>query len=199
LTPSRPWPEWFKRGSPPAVRHLLWFALSVGLGRAVWSLLFNLYLRQVGFREDFIGDLNFWMALASALVAPLAGLLSNRLGRRTMLLAGAALEMIALLASVWFVQRGAIVAAMALSGIAFPLWIIAFNPLLAENTAPDERVSLFSLFNIIWLGTAMAGSLLGGWLPGLAARLGLVPDAARGLAAAAESAAAYRLAATAGR
>jgi len=174
----------------PAVHRLLLFSLFVGLGNAVWNLLFNLYLRQAGFRQDFIGDLNFWMAMASALAAPLAGLFSYRLGQRTMLLAGAALHMAGQLISVWFVQPGALVAAMAVMGIAFPLWIVSYNPFMAVHSRPDERVPLFSLSNTIWLGTAMAGSIAGGWLPGLLARLGFVAEA--------QSVDAYRLAATAG-
>ena len=174
----------------PAVHRLLLFSLFVGLGNAVWNLVFNLYLRQAGFRQDFIGDLNFWMAMASALAAPLAGLLSYRLGQRTMLLAGAALHTAGQLVSVWFVQPGALIAAMAVMGIAFPLWIVSYNPFMAVHSRPDERVPLFSLANTIWLGTAMAGSIAGGWLPGLLAGLRLVAEA--------QSVAAYRLAATAG-
>ena len=178
-----------RRFSPP-VRRLLLFTLFAGLGSAVWSLVFNLYLRRAGFRQDFIGDLNFWMAMASALAAPLAGLLSNRLGQRTMLLAGATLHMVGLLASVWFIQPGALIAAMAVMGAAFPLWIVSYNPFMATHSRPDERVPLFSLVNTAWLGTAMAGSIAGGWLPGALAWLGVVAEA--------QSVAAYRLAATAG-
>ncbi|MBN1136064.1 MAG: MFS transporter [Anaerolineae bacterium] len=178
-----------RRFSPP-VRRLLLFTLFAGTGNAVWSLLFNLYLRQAGFRQDFIGDLNFWMAMASALTAPLAGLLSNRLGQRTMLLTGAALHAVGQLISVWFVQSIALIAAMAVIGIAFPLWIVSYNPFMAVHSRPDERVPLFSVVNTIWLATAMAGSIAGGWLPGLLAGLGLAAEA--------QSVAAYRLAATAG-
>ena len=177
-----------RRFSPP-VRSLLLFTLFAGLGYAVWSLVFNLYLRQAGFRQDFIGDLNFWMAMGSALVAPLAGVLSNRLGQRTMLLVGTTLHMVGLLASVWLVWPGALIAAAALMGIAYPLWIVSYNPFMAAHSSPDERVPLFSMVNTIWLGTAMIGSMAGGWLPGLLAGLGLAADA--------QSAAAYRLAATA--
>jgi MFS family permease len=174
----------------PLIHRLFLFALFVGLGRAIWGLVFNLYLKQVGYHEDFIGDLNFVMAMASAVAAPLAGLLSNRLGRRTMLVAGATLEMLALLASVWVSQRTSLLTWMLLLGVAFPVWIVPLNPFLAEHSALDERVSLFSTMNIIWLGTAMVGSVAGGWLPVLLAGLGLAPRP--------DSVVAYRLAATAG-
>lgn len=172
------------------VRRLLLFTLFAGLGNAVWSLLFNLYLRQAGFRQDFIGDINFWIAMASALAAPVAGLLSNRLGQRTMLLAGVTLHMVGEFISVWFVHPAALIVAAIVMGIAFPLWIVSYNPFMAAHSRPDERVPLFSLINTIWLGTAMAGSIVGGWLPGLLVRLGFVAEA--------QSVAAYRLAATAG-
>jgi MFS family permease len=178
------------RSFSPVTHRLFLFALFVGLGRAVWNLVFNLYLKQAGYHEDFIGDLNFVAAMASAVAAPLAGLLSNRLGRRTMLLAGATLEMLALLISVWVSQRGALLTSMLLSGVAFPMWIVPLNPFLAEHSTLDERVPLFSTMNIIWLGTAMVGSVAGGWLPGLLSALGLAPGP--------DNAVAYRLAATAG-
>jgi MFS family permease len=174
----------------PVIHRLFLFALFVGLGRAIWGLVFNLYLKQAGYHEDFIGDVNFVMAMASAVTAPLAGLLSNRLGRRTMLLAGATLEMLALLASVWVSQREPLLTSMLILGVAFPVWIVPLNPFLAEQSTLEERVPLFSTMNIIWLGTAMAGNVTGGWLPGFLARLGLAPGS--------DSVTAYRLAATAG-
>ncbi|MGQ9600657.1 MAG: MFS transporter [Anaerolineae bacterium] len=172
------------------VHRLLSFALFLGWGNGVWGLLFNLYLRQAGYRQDFIGDLNFVMSMASALTAPLAGLLSNRLGWRTLLVIGAALEMVAQLGSVWVVRSETLVVMMLIKGIAFPLWIVSFNPFLAEHSRLEERVAVFSAANMIWLGTAMTSSILGGWLPGLLAALGWVPDP--------EGIVAYRWAATVG-
>lgn len=172
------------------VHRLLLFALFLGLGNGVWGLLFNLYLRQVGYRQDFIGDLNFVMSIASAVAAPLAGLLSNRLGRRTLLVIGAVLEMVTQLGTLWVARSEALVVMMLIKGIAFPLWIVSFNPLLAEHSHLEERVAVFSAANMIWLGSAMASSVVGGWLPGLLAAVGWVPDA--------EGVAAYRLAATIG-
>lgn len=172
------------------VHRLLSFALFLGLGNGVWALLFNLYLRQVGYRQDFIGDLNFVMSIASAVTAPLAGLLSNRLGRRTLLVIGAALEMAAQLGTLWVARPEALVVMMLIKGIAFPVWIVSFNPLLAEHSRLEERVAVFSAANMIWLGSAMASSVVGGWLPALLAAVGWAPDP--------EGVAAYRLAATIG-
>jgi MFS family permease len=178
----------------PAVRHLLAYALFLALGRAVWSLLFNLYLKQVGYQEDLIGDLNFAISTASAVAAPVAALLSNRLGRRNMLLAGAVLEALSFAASVWVTRLGALFGAMVLQGIAYPLWAVPFNPYLAEQSDLEERVAVFSSATFVRLLAALVGNVLGGLLPALLARaLGLA-----GITTGSESVLVFRLAATGG-
>src|SRR5690348_4744378 len=62
------------------------FLSNFGLG--VFTLLFNLYLRKLGLREDFIGLFNALSTLTWAAGALVVGPLSRRIGARAILIGG---------------------------------------------------------------------------------------------------------------
>src|SRR6476646_9486468 len=62
------------------------FLSNFGLG--VFTLLFNLYLRKLGLREDFIGLFNGLSTLTWAAGALIVGPLSRRIGARAILIGG---------------------------------------------------------------------------------------------------------------
>ncbi|HYM80535.1 MAG TPA: MFS transporter [Candidatus Limnocylindria bacterium] len=148
-----------------------WFLLATFLswvGHGVHSVLFNLYLRDLGFREAFIGSAVSWGGIGLALAALPGGLLADRWGRRRTLLLGGAFDGIGLLSRSLATTPEAILAASFVAGVGQSLLAVAAAPFLTEHSAARERTLLFSSFFAIELLAGVAGSLLGGWLPGLA-------------------------------
>lgn len=161
----------------PQARRVLLYSLFLGLGHAIFSLLFNLYLKQLGYNEDFIGYLSAVNGLVAGLTAIGAGMISNRLGRRRMLVMGAALEGLVLLGLTFLTARFLLLGLSAIGGLAFPLWFVSFYPFLTEHSTEEERVHLFSVVMAIWLTTGMVGTALGGKLLELYAHIShLVAD-----------------------
>lgn len=135
-----------------------------GMARGIHLILFNLYLQELGFREDFVGRAVALQALASVLILLPAGVLSDKFGRKRMLLWGS-------------LGKGFFIFCTALTGRGFPLLLSSFGiglshslvmvtnaPYLAENTVPKERLHLFSMSWFFIMFSSMVGNFLGGWI-----------------------------------
>lgn len=76
---------------PPAIRRYTLTIFLLLTAHAAAELLFNLYLTDLGYREDFIGVVNAVTALVWGGAAVIAGMLANRWTARRVLIAGALL------------------------------------------------------------------------------------------------------------
>ena len=141
------------------------FLSNFGLG--VFTLLFNLYLRKLGLREDFIGLFNALSTLTWAAGALVVGPLSRRIGARAILIGG-----VYLFAIVGALQVITTVP-FALLGIAFALgfanaaMMVPSTPYVFTLIPPERRTQAQAfVFSAIALSTA-AGAFMGGELPAL--------------------------------
>jgi len=139
-----------------------------GFALGIWTVLFNLYLLDLGFREDFIG----YMFLLSGLVAGLAafpvGIVCDKIGRKKSLLTGVMAgsvfnailvctsNPIPLLTVSLFGGFGGLFSVI--------LWVVG-PPFMMENSEPEERTHLFSINLATFFLSNMAGSFAGGFLP----------------------------------
>ncbi len=155
----------------PAFGRNLWCLLTqnvfIFLGIALQALILNLYLVALGYREDFIGLLQFAQTAAIGLAALPAGSLAPRLGPRRMLIVatgtlGSSFAAMALIESPVLLIAAAIVNGASMASIFVPM-----APFLMDNSAPELRRVAFSA-NFAALSLAsVVGSALGGQVPGL--------------------------------
>jgi MFS family permease len=146
-----------------------------GLGSGIWGVLFYLYLNlhEVGFQLDFIGAMFTVGAIATGLIALPAGLLCERIGLKKAILIGLGANL-ASLAQILVLQPTNLLIASLASGLVGTLVSVSSAPFMIENSSPDERAYLFSFQSTLGIIMAVAGSLIGGFLPDLFnARLGL--------------------------
>lgn len=161
----------------PAKLYLLHAALlTFGLG--VNALFFNLAIQALGFPITFLGLLNTVAMLAGAgLALPIWWLVSRVIGVHMALLASATLSTTALLTVALAPLAAPLLAGVALTGPAAVLFQLSAAPFMMNHSTPRERDMLFSLNAGLNIGIAGLGSLVGGFLPGLAAHLfGLEPQ-----------------------
>ncbi|HEY3108365.1 MAG TPA: MFS transporter, partial [Chloroflexota bacterium] len=155
----------------PRFRRNLWLLLAqnlaVFLGIAVQALILNLYLVALGHREDFIGLVAFVQTAAIGVGAMPASWLAPRVGARRVLI-GATVALGASFGLMASLEVPALLlVASAVSGVAMAHVFVPSAPYLADNTGPEERRTAFSANFAVLSLASVAGSALGGLVPGL--------------------------------
>ena len=134
-------------------------------GMALFSLLYNLYLLRLGYREDFIGQLAGMMPLASGLFAIPIGMGSDRWGRKPFLSAASLILAVSQVGLCLATRSTPLLILGLLSGISPAMVYVNHVPFLSENSRQEDRGVLISLAFSTYIVTAMVMSLVGGNLP----------------------------------
>jgi len=145
-----------------------------GFTLGIWMVLFNLYLLDLGFREDFIGYMFLLGGLAAGLAAFPVGIMSDKIGRKKSLLIGVLVGSV-FNASLVCTSNPILLLTVSLFGgfgglFSIMFWVVG-PPFMMENSEPEERTHLFSMNLATWFLSNMAGSFAGGFLPGVFGRL----------------------------
>lgn len=134
----------------------------IQIGMGVFMVMYNLYIRELGMPETINGKVISMTAMASAIMLVPAGFLSDRLGRKWMIVGGAILTVTTLFYRGIAVAETPIITAAFLTGLFMAFVQVSGIPFLAENSSPTERVKLFSVnFAIVTIANVI-GSLSGG-------------------------------------
>jgi MFS family permease len=145
-------------------RLFLFVTLAYGSAVSLWWIDFNLYLHSLGIDTALIGLIAMAGSAASLVVAFPASILSDRLGRRRVLLGGGALMTAAfagLLVSSALPTLLLMSAAFAAGSGAMQ---VVAQPFLAEHSRPEERSELFAVQFAISSGTNVVAALAGGFI-----------------------------------
>jgi MFS family permease len=131
----------------------------VGFNFAVFQLLFNLYLKELGFAESDIGIVNSHRALGMTLIAiPAAIILSRRRLKPLLVMAGIGFAVFSL-GLTTFHQVAFLMGFAALAGMTFAFFRVASGPFYMRNSTRSERTHLFSFSFAMHLLAGIIGSL----------------------------------------
>lgn len=134
----------------------------IQIGMGVFSVMYNLYIRELGLPETVNGSVISVTALATAFMLIPAGLLSDKFGRKWIIIIGTTLTAVMLFGrSIVTSEQPMLMLAFA-TGIVWALTQVSGVPFLAENSSPKERMHLFSMHFAIVTVASVIGSLLGG-------------------------------------
>jgi len=137
-----------------------------GLSSGIWGVIFNIYLKRVGFLDSFIGNVFTASAIATGLVALPAGLFCERFGPKRALLIGLMSNFVALVLAIFLEPSTLLVASFA-SGFIGTISSVAGAPFMMENSEREERTYLFSLNLALTVIMGVIGGFVGGFLPDL--------------------------------
>ena len=149
-----------------------------GSAISLYWIDFNLYLESIGLDRPTIGIMMAVSQVAGVLVALPASALSDRLGRRTVMAAGAALVAIALFAFLPG-QRLLLFIGVAALGAGSQIVSVVQIPFIAEHTLPEQRNQYFAIWSALGFLTSVVSAVVGGTVAtALADQLGLTSAAA---------------------
>jgi len=158
--------------APNAKLYLATSALS-SIAMGAYGVIQGLFILNLGMREDLLGVILSVRMAAGAIGALPAGIISDRLGRRPVLVTAGLLVAAGYLGQALFASPGLIVLFSAIAGLAgVGQWVVG-APLLVESSTEKERATLFGVNFALQTAASMLGNLVGGALPDILSYLGL--------------------------
>lgn len=152
------------RFSRDARRYLATAALQ-NVGYGVLGTVFAIYVKQHGFSEAVVGDVEGALAMASAVICLVLPPLVTQLGYRTLFMAAGVALGLARLGQAFAPSAAAIVTLGLLFGLGDGTMQTLSTAFLSENAGREARTYLFTTDYVLRVGATFAGALLGGLLP----------------------------------
>ena len=136
-------------------------------------LLFNLYLRQLGYLEGTIGTILSASALGTVLIAVPAAILVDHVKVKRVLFMAAAFDCSILIfqamsSNVWNLRMLA-----GVSGAMAVVHSVAASPFFMRNSNPQERPYLFGVNMALETVSGFLGMLMGGLVPRMLVKMGV--------------------------
>lgn len=132
----------------------------IGLG--IFMVIYNFYIRELGYPDQMNGQVISMTAFASAIILIPAGILSDKFGRKKVILFGLAFTGVSLFFRSIIEPQTLLLMAAFMTGLTQAFIQVSFIPLLAESSESSERVKLFSLHFGVMTVSNVIGSLFGG-------------------------------------
>lgn len=136
-----------------------------GMGLSIYGLLFNLYLKELGFGESSIGSLISTTSLGISLMAIPAALFIERFHVKHLVITGMLLSSGFYLIQVLNTQESTLFAFGLLASMFQALFNISISPFYLRNSTQQVRVHLFTLNSSMNMMAHLIGYLIGGYLP----------------------------------
>ena len=146
------------------VRLFLFGGLLMGIMAAFVQLLLNLYFKQAGLGEGFIGRVLSMIAFGSLAAAIPSAYLVSRYKIKTALLHSTILLCVFFVIISTSKWQWLVLAAGFCLGLMQSVKNVASAPIIMRETSERERTLVFSLNFSTWVVSGIIGSLLGGWL-----------------------------------
>ena len=135
-------------------------------GMFIFVFLYNLYLLQLGFREDFLGRVSGLMMAGNVVGCVGAAFLMQRFGTRRTLGISFALTAGISIARATARSPGVLLSLAAGAGLLSSVWPVALAPVVAAVTTEKNRRVGFSLVCSSGIAIGIVGGLAAGHLPG---------------------------------
>lgn len=160
------WSEWTNnvKGYNRNVRLFLWSNFFFQIGMGMFMIMYNLYIRALGYDQVMLGNIIAMTSFAAAIILIPAGLISDRVGRKKVIVLGLLLTVISFgLRSIIEFESGLIATAF-MTGMFSAFIQVSAIPFLSENSTKDQRVHLFSFNFALMMVANVIGNIGGGAL-----------------------------------
>lgn len=132
----------------------------------VSNVIFNLYMIEAGFGEDFLGFFLSISMFATALIAIVAGILTDRRSRKTIVLLSSFISFSMVIIQYTSLDPMILMLSQIFLGLSSAFSQVSWFPYITDLSTNEERAHLFGFSSGIALLSVLAGNLVGGFLPG---------------------------------
>ena len=153
------------RAFSPNARKYLISIIIYGAGFGIHRILFNFFLRSLGYDETLMGLLSTVSSMTVLIAALPMGYLADYMGRKISLAASGLVVGISMLLMVIFPSVSMLIIMNVLMGLGSSLGSVVSGPFLMENSGELERTYLFSISSGLRMAAFSVGDWIGGYLP----------------------------------
>lgn len=156
---AREWKDW-----PRNIKLFFLANVLYQIGTGMFGVLYNLYIKGLGYPDAMNGTVVSVQSLATALLFIPIGFLGDRGSRKKILVLGALLSGIGLMARSMLESEFSMLSFAVFTGIFSSFFQVLAIPFLAENTEKAYRMRIFSLHASLVLAAQVLGGMGGGFL-----------------------------------
>lgn len=154
-------------GYSRTIRLFLLFQFVWNVGISMFQLVYNLYVKALGYEQTMVGDIVGMTALAAAITLLPAGILNDRIGAKRLVTTGV-VAVIGVFAARALLDGGsALLASAFLGGMSLAIVSVTVLPFMTDHSTPEQRVHLFSLNLALVMGASVVGNVISGSLTDL--------------------------------
>lgn len=135
------------------------------VGLSIYGLLFNLYLKELGFGESSIGSLISTTSLGISLMAIPCALIIEKFHVKHLVMTGMLLSSVFYSIQILHTNESSLFTFGLLASMFQALFNISVSPFYLRNSTPEVRVHLFTLNSALSMAANLVGYLIGGYLP----------------------------------
>ncbi len=129
------------------------------------NVIFNLYMVEAGFSEDFLGFFLSISMFATAGIAILAGMLVDRRARKPIIFIASTIAFVALVIQYTTLNPTYLLLSQVMMGLVSAFNQVSWMPFITDLSSEEERAHLFGFSGGISLLSVLCGNLIGGYLP----------------------------------
>ena len=136
-----------------------------GVGLSVYGLLFNLYLKELGYGETAIGGMISTTSLGICMMAIPAALIIEKFHVKQLVVTGMLLSSVFYFMQILNVTESSLFTFGLLASMFQALFNISTAPFYLRNSTPEVRMHLFTTNSSINILAHFFGYIIGGYLP----------------------------------
>jgi MFS family permease len=137
------------------------------IGFGVRQAIFNLFLLSLGYSKTFLGGFLSLGLFMIALGALIAGPYTQRIGERNALILAHLITFLSAFVQIIYPTPEVLLMMTVIFNLGNGLSTTSYSPLMTRSSSYYERTHLFGSSQGLSIGTSFAGSVVGGYLPGL--------------------------------
>ncbi|RKX17087.1 MAG: hypothetical protein DRP26_07560, partial [Candidatus Zixiibacteriota bacterium] len=149
----------------PNARLYLAGTFFMGFSNQILWMLYNLYLKQLGFAEGTMGEILFFEGLGTVLAAIPAAIAIDYIRLKNVMVIANLINTLSYVFLTFVIEIKVLYLIAVITGAGWTVHFIAASPFFMRNSTTTERTHLFSFNYALDMMSGLVGALIGGYIP----------------------------------
>ncbi len=145
----------------------------MGYATSILWLLYNLYLKELGYSESVMGDILFFQGLGTLIVALPAAIAIDYIRLKKIMIAASLMNSVAFVLMTFITDINILKVVAMMVGAGYTVQFVVASPFFMRNSSPKERTHLFSINYAMSMAAGFIGALIGGYIPKILSHWGI--------------------------